>query len=186
MPHNSTTQIGVSYREIEGHPGYRVGDDGSVWSLWRRTGLPGRQGITTIMGDEWRQLSAKPDWSGYPMVHLGCKSKVIRVHRLVLEVFVGPCPPGKECGHLNGIKTDCRLVNLRWGTHRENTAAALRHGRIRRGERAVRARFTEHDVRDMRMRHAAGESLGSIARAYKVHQTHVSKICHRKIWAHVT
>lgn len=50
------------------------------------------------------------------------------VHRLVLEAFVGPCPPGMEGAHGNGRHTDNRPENLRWATHRENVADAVKHG----------------------------------------------------------
>jgi hypothetical protein len=42
------------------------------------------------------------------------------VHRMVLEAFVGPCPPGKEANHKDGIKTNNRISNLEWITHGEN------------------------------------------------------------------
>lgn len=50
-------------------------------------------------------------------------------HRLVLEAFVGPCPPGMETRHLNGDPGDNRLVNLAWGTSSENSQDILLHGR---------------------------------------------------------
>ena len=50
------------------------------------------------------------------------------VHRLVLEAFVGPCPPGQQCRHLNGIPTDNRLENLAWGTPSEDNFDRIRHG----------------------------------------------------------
>jgi hypothetical protein len=51
------------------------------------------------------------------------------VHRLMCEAFHGP-PPSDDAvvRHLNGIRTDNRPENLRWGTPAENTADMLRHG----------------------------------------------------------
>lgn len=46
--------------------------------------------------------------------------KKFHVHRLVLEAFVGPRPPGKQCRHLNGDSLDNRLENLAWGTNQED------------------------------------------------------------------
>lgn len=40
--------------------------------------------------------------------------------RLVLLAFVGPAPEGMICRHLNGIRDDNRLENLRWGTKGED------------------------------------------------------------------
>lgn len=42
------------------------------------------------------------------------------VHRLVLETFVGPCPEGMECDHVNRDRSDNRLQNLRWVTSVDN------------------------------------------------------------------
>lgn len=50
------------------------------------------------------------------------------VHRLVLETFVGPCPPGHEALHGDGGPKDNRLSNLRWGTSKENSEDTIRHG----------------------------------------------------------
>jgi hypothetical protein len=49
-------------------------------------------------------------------------------HRAVLRAFVGPCPAGKQTGHLNGVRTDNRLVNLAYVTPRENAQHKELHG----------------------------------------------------------
>jgi hypothetical protein len=53
------------------------------------------------------------------------------VHYLVLETFVCPRPPGLECRHLNGDPGDNRLMNLAWGTRRQNSGDRT-HGRAAR------------------------------------------------------
>jgi len=50
------------------------------------------------------------------------------VPNLVLAAFVGPCPPGMECCHNNGIATDNQLTNLRWDTHSANMFDKQSHG----------------------------------------------------------
>jgi hypothetical protein len=50
------------------------------------------------------------------------------LHRLVAEVFHGPCPPGYEARHLNGRPSDNTPGNVRWGTPSENGYDRVRHG----------------------------------------------------------
>lgn len=51
-----------------------------------------------------------------------------RVHQLVLEAFVGPCPPGMEGCHWDDNKENNTLTNLRWDTHSANGLDAVRNG----------------------------------------------------------
>lgn len=120
----------IEYRDVAGFPGYRVGDDGSVWSRWEKRMLPVGRGSRNILGSQWRpmKLGRQKDRGtqgrSYLQVRLsyGCeaKSRIFRVHRLVLEAFVGPCPDGMETRHRDGDPTNNRLSNLCWGTPAEN------------------------------------------------------------------
>lgn len=103
-----------------------------------------------------------------------------KVHRLVLEAFVGACPEGMECRHLNGQSRDNRLENLRWGTKAENFEDRVRHGTILKGERHPGVKLTEDQVREIR---SAPGSQSSIAARYGVEQTNISAIKRWKSWA---
>jgi hypothetical protein len=59
---------------------------------------------------------------------MGVKGQQL-VHRVVLETFVGSCPDGMECCHLDDVKTNNKLVNLRWDTHDANVVDKVRNGR---------------------------------------------------------
>lgn len=49
-----------------------------------------------------------------------CNSKRVLVHRLVWETFVGEIPCGYQIDHINTIRDDNRLENLRCVTPKEN------------------------------------------------------------------
>jgi hypothetical protein len=51
-----------------------------------------------------------------------------RVHRLVLEAFVGPCPEGMEACHFDDDSSNNRLDNLRWDTSLANKVDMARNG----------------------------------------------------------
>lgn len=81
------------------------------------------------------KLIGKPNHvRGYVRVSLP-GGDVRLVHQVVLEAFVGPRPTGHQSRHLNGIPTDNRLSNLRWGTAAENVADQFIHGHRQRSER---------------------------------------------------
>lgn len=76
-----------------------------------------------------RSIIRKPSINaqGYYYVRLynGTKQKNVLVHRALMEAFV-PNPENKPfIDHINTIKTDNRLENLRWVTSSENTRNPL-------------------------------------------------------------
>lgn len=149
----------VEYRNVPGVPGYRVGNDGSVWSCIENHGL-----VRTI-GTSWRPLKIVTCGTHYPQVTLcrGGKRHVWAVHRLVLTTFVGESD-GQEARHLDGNKYNNALSNLCWGTRRENMADMIRHGTSPRGQRNGRVKLREEDVRAIRILSAGGWNTARIAR----------------------
>lgn len=174
----------VTYKAIPGFPGYRVGDDGSVWSS---------------IGSGGRQVKAERPWKLLkPNLIRNRSRKVVStqvlltpgknhrlVHRLVLEAFVGPCPDGMEGCHNDGNAANNTLANLRWDTRSANVVDAYRHGTLPHGEGHHRAKMTAGKVRTMRGMWAAGTSMRELARRFGVTHQNVAAIVARKTWKHV-
>jgi hypothetical protein len=118
------------------------------WPVGRITkGAATRQGyVSAVLTFRGRQ------WSTY-------------AHRLVMAAFAGPCPPGQQVNHINGVKTDNRLENLEYVTPSENTRHAVRLGLkvTPVGDTHPALLFPDAVVADWRRRYAAGESGAAIA-----------------------
>jgi len=99
---------------IPSFPNYSITHDGRIY-----TNKTGRQ----------RKLHSDK-YTGYLTVGLyrDGQMHIVALHRLLLEVFMGPCPEGMQCRHLDGNKQNNNLCNLKWGTPFENTADRTVHG----------------------------------------------------------
>lgn len=171
---------GEEWRPIAGYEGfYEVSDLGRVRSMPRI--VVSSSGRHNRMGGF--VLNAWVGGPGYPMVGLRQRSHL--VHRLVLEAFIGPCPPGQMCRHLNGNRQDARLVNLCWGTQLENEGDKLVHGTRTQGEKHGGAKLTDEAVREIRRLRAEGMLMKDIAAKFGVAHSIVSRVVSRKIWSHV-
>ena len=116
---------------------------------------------------------------GHPQTH--------KVHRLVLEAFTGPCPPGMECRHGPGGPLDNRLANLCWGTKKENAADKIRDGHPNgpRGEQCAK-KLTEAAVTEIRRLYATGDwQQKDLAARFGVGQSMISQIVTGRTWSHV-
>lgn len=180
----------VEYRDIPGFPGYQVGDDGSVWTAWCGRRKP-RIGDTWIRKGELvhRGKRSDSDSQRCPYHHVILTISRRRynryVHRLVLEVFRGPCPPGCETRHLDGNHENNRLSNLIWGTKQRNWDDKRVHGTATIGERSGKTTLTEDDVRHIRQLRAEGHSGKFIARQFGISVQGVYGITNRRNWKHV-
>jgi hypothetical protein len=65
-----------------------------------------------------RKGSGYPDKDGYMRTRVSGKLK--GVHRIIWEYVHGVIPEGQEVDHVNGIRHDNRIVNLRLVTHKQN------------------------------------------------------------------
>lgn len=162
--------------------GYEVSSLGRVRSYWKRGCCP-----VLLPAPRLLKLQKSRD---YFVVHLKIDGKVarFRVHQLVLQVFVGPRPEGMICRHLDGDPTNNRPSNLRWGTPKENSEDMMRHGThvAHKGEACHLSKLTEPEIREIIRLRETGISTSKIGRMFGVHQSLVSRIANRRLWAHVS
>lgn len=179
---------GVTFKVIPGFPAYCLGDDSSVWtsnvprSKYRRP---------------WRRLRPYRSKRGYMSIQiydaLNRKRRFL-LHRLVLEVFVGPCPPGMEACHDPDPDTsnNC-LDNLRWDTRSGNMQDAIRAGRFTpaasllhgKGERCPNAKLTEANVIEIKRLLRMKIKQKVIASQFGVQRTTISSIATGANWRHI-
>jgi len=151
------------WKDIEGYEGrYQVSNLGRVKSLnYRHT-------------DQERILQPIPFSHGYLVVNFlkNKKHKTFLIHRLVAQSFI-PNPDNKpQVNHINGVKTDNRVVNLEWVTPLENTQHAIKTNLFMNGgQYNYRAKFTNEQVKKIREEYIPRDknhNMIALAKKYKV------------------
>lgn len=168
----------VEYRDILDFPNYKVGDDGSVWSNKVKY-----FGYETV----WHRLTPSADGGGKLFVYLSneklSKPKMKKVHRLVLENFIGPCPDGMEGCHNNGKAIDNRLTNLRWDTHVNNEADKLIHDTHVRGARNGNSKLKQDEVIKIKtLLKNSNSSLSDIGAMFNISKDTIWRIKQGSLW----
>jgi len=80
-------------KPIPGYEGiYEADQDGSVW----RVGAPRNRPLKPVLVYGYHRVVLSKNDIKQPFL----------VHQLILLTFVGPCPAGQQCRHLNGVRTD--------------------------------------------------------------------------------
>ena len=141
-----------------------------------------------------RILRIGDDGYGYALVTLyryGLRRRR-KVHILVTEAFLGPCPDGLEVNHKNGIKHDNKVSNLEYVTHSENLKHSFRvlgrePPKVKvHGEANGQAKLTDTIVREIRRLYPeGGVTQCELGARYGVAHSTISRILHRKKGAHV-
>lgn len=109
---------------------------------------------------------------GHVSVSIGSRNSRC-VHDLVLRTFVGPRPHKHDCLHINGVGSDNRLVNLRYGTRRENNLDMCAHGKLH---------LKPHDVLEIRKRLL---KVPDLAKKYGLSENTIYNVIRRKLYAQI-
>ena len=107
-------------------------------------------------------------------------------HRIICELSHGMPFDGAEAAHSCGIRLCINPRHTRWATSQENSADALDHDTIIRGERQHLSKLTEQEVLRIRALAASnGYPWIVLARMFGVHSKSINNIVTRKTWRHI-
>lgn len=148
-----------------------------------------RRDVATNRAKAGRILKT-PLIDGYAYVNLfdkAGKCRMCRVHRLVMEAFVGPAR-GRQVNHKDFDKANNRLSNLEYVTAKGNIRHALRGGRMppQHGTNNPLAKLTDDRVLAMRRLYSTGRYRhADLAEMFGVSRSNVTMIVSGKAWRHV-
>lgn len=127
---------------------------------------------------------------GYQWLYLQCSlsqngiNKSARVHRLVLEAFIGKIPVGKEANHKNGDHCDARLKNLEIVTRSQNAIHARHVLGLQIGSDNPCAKVIEHQVLEIRSLYK-DKTAPELGRQFGLSPSAIYAIIYRRNWKHI-
>jgi hypothetical protein len=146
----------------------------------------------------WKWVEKGPGcwlWTGAASHGYGrIRSNGLTIRATVVAWEIGngaPFPKGMWCLHKCDNPMCVRPDHLYPGVPMQNTADMTARGRAKFGANKARgtkhhsAKLTPARVRSIRVRHAAGDSLASLARRYGVHWSCVSSVIQGRTWKEV-
>jgi len=149
----------------------RIGVDfeiGEVYSTRQR----GKEGLKIVLKGSL--------CNGYAVhrLYLNGIKKQVRAHRIIWMAMCGKIPKGKCIDHINRIKTDNRLKNLRLVSVHENAT----NRRSFRGENNPSAKLTETEVRLIRTLISLNIPYREIAEDFMISKSEVGNIAKESTW----
>lgn len=177
-PADSTTE---EWRDIPHFDGYEVSNHGHIRSGW----YPTKNGR---LYDKSRKKTLKPvtrksdQYQRLTLIDSDGTRRDVYVHLIVMRVFVGDCPQGLECRHVDGNPTNNHLSNLEYGTRLENSQDRIRHGTSTRGADNNTTKLSLDQVAAIKRRIDAGDSDSNIAKDYPVSRGEIYNIRTGTAW----
>ncbi len=157
------------WKPVFGYEGiYEASDRGNLVRVWKSKKKP----ITVVY--------CKRHGYGYVTLCGGGTKHRTKIHHVVLKAFGHfPTKEMNQARHLDGVKTNNWLSNLKWGTAKENHADKVLHGRNNgawRGQKHHNAKLTDAAVQKIHVLLREGFYQRDIAQLFGVTQSNISKI----------
>lgn len=158
-----------SWRNIEGYDGlYQISNLGRVKSL-----KPKERVLKNILGK-----------NGYYVVSLykDKKEKRVLVHRLVAETFIPNLSNKPVVDHINTIKTDNNVNNLRWATIKENNNNCITKKRFSEAKKSKPSNVSKR----VKQYSKDGEYIKTFNSAEEAQRElnishHIGEVCNKKL-----
>ncbi len=147
------------WKEIPGHHGYFISSHGRILSP-RKILKP------------WKGRK------GYLSIRLP-NGKNFTIHRLVARLFIENPEGFPMVCHFDGSRDNNTVHNLYWGSGKDNTADALRHGTHPTGEAHPLSKLSDNDVEAIRLI-GRRKPISKTAEYFGVCEGHISKILNER------
>ena len=164
------------WKDVVGYEGlYQVSNFGNVKSL----------GNNFTRKERFLKLS--PQSKGYLTVVLqkNATRKMVLVHRLVAEHFIDNSESKPQVNHINGDKTDNRVENIEWVSHRENLDHAIKNNLTLKGEENRNSKLKDSDVIKIHSLLQKGVTTKELSESYNVSYSTIDGIRTNTYWKHL-
>ncbi len=167
-------------RPVPDFSGYLINSDAQLFSMIQN-------GTGRMTDTIQRQIKPTVNRRGYLVVGLyrNRHNYFRSLHSIVALTFLGPRPDDMEVCHRDGNKLNCKLDNLRYGTHQSNISDRIGHGTVAVGERHGLSKLTADKVREIRKLYAEGVIGNDLVSRFQVSQGVIYKVIRRELWKHV-
>jgi hypothetical protein len=112
------------------------------------------------------------------------RRKLIPVHKMVADAFLGERPPRHQVNHINADKSDNRASNLEYVTAQRNKRHAMEHGLFQHGESHHKAKLTLAQVDEIRAAPKRAIPSHVLATKFGVSKGTIDIIRQGKSWTH--